>query len=108
MGIVADLVQEGIRIIFNGALINRFWIILVFVIALYVLLWFGRYSAFEKVLTVFVVLMGLSFFVVFLMVKPSFPAILEGMIPGIPDTPGAFGLVAAIAGPPVRSGFCYA
>lgn len=98
MGIVADLVQEGIRLFFNGAVINRFWIILFFVMALYFLLWFGRYNAFEKVLTVFVVLMGLSFFVVFVLVKPSFSAILEGMVPGIPDTPGAFGLVAAIAG----------
>ncbi len=32
------------------------------------------------------------------MVKPSFPAIASGLIPGIPNTPGAFGLVAAIAG----------
>jgi manganese transport protein len=98
MGIVADLVQEGIRMLFSGALIDTLWIILFFVIALYVLLWFGRYSAFEKVLTFFVVLMGLSFFVVFVMVKPSFSAIASGMIPGIPNTPGAYGLVAAIAG----------
>ncbi len=98
MGIVADLVQEAIRMIFNGKVVETFWIILFFVIALYFLLWFGRYSAFEKVLTFFVVLMGISFFVVFVMVKPSFSAIASGMIPGIPDTPGAFGLVAAIAG----------
>ena len=98
MGIVAELVQEAIRLLFNGAMIDTLWIILVFVIALYILLWYGRYSVFEKVLTFFVVLMGLSFFVVFVMVKPSFSAIVAGMIPGIPDTPGAFGLVAAIAG----------
>lgn len=98
MGIVAELVQEGIRLFFNGAIIDTVWIILFFVIALYILLWFGRYSAFEKVLTGFVVLMGLSFFVVFVMVKPSLSAIVLGMIPGIPDTPGAYSLVAAIAG----------
>jgi manganese transport protein len=98
MGIVAELVQEGIRMFFNGAVIDTLWIILFFVIALYIMLWFGRYGAFEKVLTFFVVLMGLSFFVVFIMVKPSLSAIATGMIPGIPDTPGAYGLVAAIAG----------
>ena len=98
MGIVADLVQEGIRMLFSGTWIDTFWIILFFVIALYFLLWFGRYSAFEKVLTFFVILMGLSFFVVFMMVKPSFSAIATGMIPEIPDTPGAYSLVAAIAG----------
>jgi Mn2+/Fe2+ NRAMP family transporter len=98
MGIVADLVQEGIRIGFDGATINTFWIILFFSVALCVLLFFGRYQSFEKALTVFVILMGLSFIVVFIMVKPSIAEIGKGIIPGIPDTPGAFGLVAAIAG----------
>jgi len=98
MGIVAELVQEGIRMLFGGLMIDTVWIILFFVMALYLLLWFGRYSSFEKVLTFFVVLMGLSFLVVFVMVKPSLSAIAAGMIPSIPDTPGAFGLVAAIAG----------
>ena len=32
------------------------------------------------------------------MVRPGFASLTEGLIPGIPDTPGAFGLVAAIAG----------
>lgn len=98
MGIVADLVQEAFRLLFNGAHINTFWIILFLSVSLYFLLWYGRYKSFEKVLTVFVILMGLSFIVVFFMLRPSFSAIAEGIIPGIPDTPGAFGLVAAIAG----------
>jgi len=98
MGIVADLVQEGIRLAFDGAKISTGWIILFFAIILYVLIWYGRYQLFEKVLTIFVVLMGLSFIAVFFLVKPSFSALVEGMVPGIPNTPGAFGLVAAIAG----------
>lgn len=48
MGIVADLVQEGIRLAFDGQLISRFWIILFFSLILYFLLWYGRYRAFEK------------------------------------------------------------
>jgi len=98
MGIVADLLQESIRLLFNDATINTLWIILVLVICLGFLLWFGKYRIFEKVLTVFVILMGLSFVVVFFMVKPALSSLASGMIPGIPDTPGAFGLVAAIAG----------
>jgi len=98
MGIVAELVQEGIRMLAGGVVVHTFWIILFFCILLYFLLWFGRYQSFEKVLTFFVILMGLSFLVVFILVKPSFAAIAQGMIPGIPDSPGAFGLVAAIAG----------
>tara|TARA_R110002167_G_scaffold163242_1_gene359958 strand:- start:1578 stop:2819 length:1242 start_codon:yes stop_codon:yes gene_type:complete len=98
MGIVADLVQEGIRLAFGGLVVQTFWIILFFSIILYALLWFGRYLVFEKVLTVLVILMGLSFLVVFFMVKPSFSVLAEGIVPSIPDTPGAFGLIAAIAG----------
>ncbi len=98
MGIVADLVQEGVRLAFNGLVIQTYWIILFFSMILYALLWFGRYQVFEKILTVLVVVMGLSFFVVFFMVKPSFSALAEGILPSIPDTPGAFGLIAAIAG----------
>lgn len=98
MGIVADLLQEGIRILTGGLTIRTGWIIAVIVILLYFLLWFGRYQVFEKVLTVFVILMGLCFIFVFILVKPDFSAIVSGMIPGIPDTPGALGLIAAMAG----------
>lgn len=98
MGIVADLVQEGIRLLFNDLEIHRGWIISVFAVGLYFLLWFGQYKTFEKILTLFVILMGLSFIIVFFMVKPDFSAIAKGLIPKIPKEPGAFGLTAAIAG----------
>ncbi|MDB4293225.1 Nramp family divalent metal transporter [Maribacter sp.] len=98
MGIVADLVQEGIRLAFNGLEINTFWIILIFSILLYALLWFGRYQTFERILTVLVVFMGLSFVLVFIMVKPNISTIVEGMVPSIPDSPGSLGLIAAITG----------
>jgi len=98
MGIVADLVQEGIRLAFDGALISTFWIILFFSMLLYILLWFGRYRTFEKALTLLVIIMGLSFIIVFFMVRPNFSALMEGMVPNIPNTPGALGLIAAITG----------
>ncbi len=98
MGIVADLVQEAIRLLFNERIVGRGWIILVLAAGLYVLLWLGQYKTFEKVLTVFVIFMGLSFIVVFFMVRPNLGVIAQGLVPGIPDTPGAMGLVAAIAG----------
>lgn len=98
MGIVADLVQEGIRLAFDGLVIKTFWIILFFSIILYFLLWYGHYKTFEKVLTVLVIVMGLSFIVVFFMVKPDFSALVEGIVPNIPNTPGALGLIAAITG----------
>jgi Mn2+/Fe2+ NRAMP family transporter len=98
MGIVADLLQEGSRLVFGGESFSTFWITFVLVIGLYLLLWCGKYLAFEKILTFFVILMGLCFVVVFFMVKPSISAIVSGLVPRVPDTPGAFGLVAAMAG----------
>ena len=97
MGIVTDLIKEGLRL-FGGWEANAFLITLVLVIGLYSLLWFGRYSSFEKLLTVFVILMGLCFIVVFFMVKPEIGAIVKGLRPSIPDEAGAFQLVAAMAG----------
>ncbi len=98
MGIVADLLQEGIRLLFYDITIPRFWIILILAVAMVILLWIGQYKTFEKVLTVFVIFMGLSFIVVFFMVKPDLSAVARGLVPGIPNTKGAFGLVAAMAG----------
>lgn len=98
MGIVSELLSEGSRLIMGGQGIHHFWITLILVIGLYALLWFGRYQAFEKVLIFFVILMGFSFIVVFFMVRPDIASILHGLVPGVPDQPGAFGLVAAIAG----------
>lgn len=98
MGIVADLVQEGIRLLTNGAMIAKEWIILVFIFFLSILFWYGKYKTFEKVLTIFVIIMALSFVVVFFMVAPDMGMIASGMIPDIPDSPDAFGLVAAMAG----------
>ena len=97
-GIVADLVQEAIRLLFNGTMVHKVWIILFIAIGFYFLLWVGKYKTFEKILTAFVVFMGLSFVMVFFMISPNYSAIAGGLVPRIPDAPGAFGLVAAIAG----------
>lgn len=97
MGIVSDLLSEGARLLW-GEPIDPLLIVFVVVIGLYALLWFGRYQVFEKVLMVFVILMGFSFIVVFFMVKPNISSVALGLIPSIPNEPGAFALVAAIAG----------
>lgn len=98
MGIVAELLQEGISILTGGKTVSTFWIIMVIVPLMYFLLWFGRYRQFEKVLTVFVIIMGISFIVVFFMLKPDLKEIVSGMVPRVPDQPGALGLIAAMAG----------
>lgn len=97
MGIVVDLIQEGIRLMGWG-IVDAFWTTLILVIGLFTLLWYGKYKIFEKILTFFVILMGLCFILVFFLVKPDFGAIAKGMIPSIPREKGAFQLIAAMAG----------
>jgi manganese transport protein len=97
MGIVSDLLQEGLGLL-AGAELSRFWIILVLTTILYAMLWHGRYQLFEKVLTVFVILMGLCFVLVLCMVKPDMVAIGKGLVPRVPNTPGALSLIAAMVG----------
>ena len=98
MGIVADLLQEAFRLLLEGWHVSTMAITAVLILALFALLYRGSYQTFEKILTGFVILMGLSFILVFILVKPDFSQILKGMIPQIPDEPGAFGLIAAMAG----------
>lgn len=97
-GIVTDLIQEASKILFGGPGFSTLTITAVLVVALYALLWIGKYQIFEKFLIVLVILMGLSFITVFFMVKPSISSITSGLIPSIPKTPGSFRLIAAIAG----------
>ena len=97
-GIVADLLQEGFRLLWGGNGISTMWITVVLVIGLYALLWMGHYKTFEKFLVLLVIVMGISFIAVFFMVRPAISSIVLGLVPGIPDNRGAFGLIAAMAG----------
>ncbi|MCD6355392.1 MAG: Nramp family divalent metal transporter [Prolixibacteraceae bacterium] len=97
-GIVADLIQEGIRIIFGKTEVSTLTITAVLVVSLYLLLWNGKYKIFEKFLIILVIFMGLSFILVFFMVKPSLSSIADGLVPGIPKNPDSLRLIAAIAG----------
>jgi manganese transport protein len=97
-GIVADLLREGSKLLFGGNGFSTLWITVVLIIGLYALLWFGHYKTFEKFLVILVILMGLSFILVFFMVKPSLSSIVSGLMPSIPDQPGSFQLIAAMAG----------
>ena len=97
-GIVTDLIQEASRLLFGGSGFNTLTITIVLVVSLYALLWIGKYQVFEKFLIVLVILMGLSFIVVFFMVKPSISSIAGGLVPSIPKSDGVLRLIAAITG----------
>lgn len=97
-GIVTDLIQEASRLLFGGSGWNTLTITVVLVVCLYALLWFGKYQVFEKFLIILVILMGLSFIIVFFMVKPSISSIAGGLVPSIPKSDGTLRLIAAITG----------
>ena len=97
-GIVSELIQEGWRLITGEPGPHTVWITLFLVVVLYILLWWGRYAMFEKVLIFFVILMALSFIAVFFMVRPNIPEIVSGLVPRIPQKAGSYRLIAAIVG----------
>lgn len=97
-GIVTDLISEASRLVFGGSGWNTLTITVVLVVSLYALLWFGKYQLFEKFLIILVIIMGLSFIIVFFMVKPSLSSIAGGLVPSIPKTDGTLRLIAAITG----------
>jgi len=103
VGIVTELLQEGTRLLFGGNGLDTFWLTVLMVIGLIYLFWSGDYRMFEKVLTVFVIFMALSFIIVFFLVKPNLGVIAQGLVPKIPKVPGSMGLVAAMAGTTVSA-----
>lgn len=98
MGIVVELLQEGLNLAFGIENFNPWIITSVIVVLLYLLLWNGQYKVFEKVLTFFVIFMGLCFVLVFFLVSPDYITIVKGMVPSIPNDSDSFRLIAAMAG----------
>ena len=73
-------------------------IALIIISTMYAVLWKGKYAIFEKILILFVSLMGLSFFVSFFIVLPNPADVIAGLIPSIPQVEGGKMLVAAFVG----------
>lgn len=100
LGLTSNAVFEVIRMFFPAVDENNYWAVLgiatAIIIIMYGFLLVGKYSFFEKVLVIFVTLMGGSFILSMFMVLPSPSEIVKGFIPGIP--PGGNLLVAAFVG----------
>ena len=98
MGIAVELLQEAFRILGFTFVVSKMTITFVIDVLLVLLLWYGNYLVFEKILTVFVVIMALCFIGVFVMLRPDVKEILTGLTPRIPNENGSLGLIAAMAG----------
>ncbi|MEX0609497.1 MAG: Nramp family divalent metal transporter [Balneolaceae bacterium] len=99
MAIVTQVVQEWSRpLTESGEGINPIYSALVFGAILYALFWNGRQRFFEKVLAVFVGLMGASFLLTMFMVIPDPIEIITGLVPKMPEDSNASLLIAGMVG----------
>lgn len=99
MAVVTQVVQEWSRpLTESGEGISPILSTCVFAVILYALFWNGKYKFFEKVLAIFVGVMGLSFLLTMFMVIPDTEVFLKGLIPKIPKSTNASLLIAGIVG----------
>ena len=68
------------------------------IIVFYGLLLVGKYAFFEKILVIFVTIMGLSFIISLFMVYPLPLEVVKGLVPTIPKVEGGQMMVAAFVG----------
>ncbi len=102
LGISANAIYELVHIFFPATSAESYWVVLgiaIFIIVIfYGLLLKGNYSFFEKVLIIFVTLMGISFIISMFIVMPPLSEIASGLNPTIPKVPGGKLMVAAFVG----------
>jgi manganese transport protein len=102
LGLTSNAFYELFHLFFPETDSDNYWAVLgiaiFFIIAIYGMLWVGEYSFFEKILVIFVTIMGLSFIVSMFVVMPPPSEIMAGFIPSIPQVPGGKLMVAAFVG----------
>lgn len=84
LGIVADVLEAWSATVINGG-ISSIWWALTIATLLYILLWVGNFSIFEKALTILVAIMGSAFIATMFINFPSFREMSQGLIPTIPE-----------------------
>ena len=102
LGISSNIIYEILAINFEGLGPYKYESVLsisILIIGIfYLLMLVGKYSFFEKILVIFVTLMGASFLLSLCFVQPLPADVVKGLIPTIPDVPGGKMLVAAFVG----------
>jgi len=99
MGVAAEAIGEWSRpLTAGGEGFDRRAVALFFALLLGWLCWQGRQGFFEKILSIFVCLMGISFLATMFVVVPSPATILEGLRPRIPLHDDASMIVASMVG----------
>ena len=99
MGVVTQVVQEWSRpLTKSGNGFHPIVMALIFGSLLYYLFWNGQHRVFEKVLAVFVGIMGLSFVLTMFMVIPDAEEVLRGLIPSVPKDSDAMLIMSGMVG----------
>ena len=102
LGISSNIIYEILSIYFPGLEPSKYQIVLgisvVIIAVMYALLLVGKYTFFEKILILFVSIMGLSFLFSLFFVQPLPIDVVKGLVPSIPEVEGGKMLVAAFVG----------
>lgn len=106
MAIVVDVLRTwaGTSL---GVEIDTLWAAIALTLMLLVLYWVGRHAFFLKVLALLVALMGIAFFLTAGLVLPNPRDLLEGLVPGIPETGNPRLLIAGMVGTTMASVVLY-
>ncbi len=102
LGITSNVIFEILVLNFPSLEGHKYPVVIclaLFILSIfYLLLLKGKYSVFEKVLALFVSMMGLSFLFTLFFVLPHPTDIIMGLVPSIPQVEGAGILIAAFVG----------
>jgi Mn2+/Fe2+ NRAMP family transporter len=102
LGISSNIIYEILAVNFDGLGDLKYETVLItaiiIIISFYLLMLVGKYTFFEKILVIFVTLMGLSFVMSLCLVQPLSIDVIKGIIPSIPNVPDGKMLVAAFVG----------
>lgn len=107
LGISSNIIFEILAANFTGLIPYKYETVLItaiiIIIVFYLLMLVGKYTFFEKILVIFVTLMGFSFVISLVFVQPLPIDVVQGLIPTIPEVPGGKMLVAAFVGTTMAS-----
>ena len=102
LGLTSNMLYELIHMFIPQIRPENYWAVLgiaiFLIIILYSMLMVGKYSFFEKILVIFVTIMGISFIISMFIVLPPPSEIVKGFVPSIPSVPGGKLMVAAFVG----------
>ncbi len=98
MGILSDLICEWLKMVSPAVAWAPLWIAICIIVGVFLFLWIGEYQFFEKVLIIFVGIMGASFLLTLFLVIPSPIEIVKGAVPRMPHDPDVSMLISALVG----------